>query len=78
VQTTDVGRIARVDITNDNSYHSHMATTPPKPDINEPNPSPPRVSSEALLGTARQLVIMHNGREYCLRLTQNGRLILTA
>jgi hemin uptake protein HemP len=37
-----------------------------------------RVSSEALLGRRRELVITHNGREYHLRLTQNGKLILTA
>jgi hemin uptake protein HemP len=37
-----------------------------------------RVSSEALLGGAKALVILHNGREYRLRLTQNGKLILTA
>jgi len=42
-------------------------------------PSEPRkVSSEALLGAGRELVILHNGREYRLRLTQNGKLILTA
>ena len=40
--------------------------------------SPERISSEALLGRRRELVIMHNGREYHLRLTQNGKLILTA
>jgi hemin uptake protein HemP len=39
---------------------------------------PQRVSSESLLGHQRELVIMHNGREYHLRLTQNGKLILTA
>lgn len=39
---------------------------------------PARVSSEALLGQRRELVIVHNGREYHLRLTQNGKLILTA
>ena len=39
---------------------------------------PDRVSSEALLGARRELVIVHNGREYHLRLTQNGKLILTA
>lgn len=39
---------------------------------------PDRVSSEALLGPRKELVIMHNGREYRLRLTQNGKLILTA
>ena len=37
-----------------------------------------RVSSEALLGERKELVIVHNGREYRLRLTQNGKLILTA
>jgi hemin uptake protein HemP len=37
-----------------------------------------RVSSEALLGRAKELVIVHNGREYRLRLTQNGKLLLTA
>jgi hemin uptake protein HemP len=38
----------------------------------------PRVSSSELLGTAAGLVIVHNGREYLLRVTQNGKLILTA
>lgn len=40
--------------------------------------APQRISSESLLGHRRELVIMHNGREYHLRLTQNGKLILTA
>ena len=40
--------------------------------------TPPRVSSQVLLGARKELVIVHNGREYRLRLTQNGRLILTA
>lgn len=34
--------------------------------------------SDRLLGARRELVIEHNGREYRLRLTQNGKLILTA
>jgi hemin uptake protein HemP len=37
-----------------------------------------RVTSETLLGAKKELVIVHNGREYRLRLTQNGKLILTA
>jgi hemin uptake protein HemP len=37
-----------------------------------------RVSSESLLGEHKELVIVHKGREYRLRLTQNGKLILTA
>jgi hemin uptake protein HemP len=43
-----------------------------------PSPAPQRVASEALLGPHRELVIVHNGREYRLRLTQNDKLILTA
>jgi hemin uptake protein HemP len=43
-----------------------------------PQPSPRRVTSESLLGQRKELVIVHNGREYRLRLTQNGKLILTA
>jgi len=38
----------------------------------------PRIPSEVLLGPRGELVILHNGREYRLRLTQNGKLILTA
>lgn len=37
-----------------------------------------KVSSRELLGEAGELVIVHGGREYRLRLTQHGRLILTA
>jgi hemin uptake protein HemP len=39
---------------------------------------PTRVSSESLLGPRGELLIIHKGREYRLRLTQNGKLILTA
>ena len=41
-------------------------------------PPPAKVKSETLLGRARELVITHNGRDYRLRVTQNGKLILTA
>ena len=37
-----------------------------------------RVMSGQLLGNRRELIIEHDGREYRLRRTQNGRLILTA
>ena len=39
---------------------------------------PAKVPSHALLGPRKELVITHNGREYRLRVTQNGKLILTA
>jgi hemin uptake protein HemP len=37
-----------------------------------------RLSSAALLQGQRQVVIEHGGREYRLRLTAQGKLILTA
>lgn len=38
----------------------------------------PRVRSEALLGPGGVLIIEHSGREYRLRQTSTGKLILTA
>jgi hemin uptake protein HemP len=37
-----------------------------------------RVTSRDLLGGRGELIIVHAGREYKLRVTQNGKLILTA
>jgi hemin uptake protein HemP len=51
-------------------------TTPQQPA--QPSSGLKRVTSESLLGQAKELVIVHNSREYRLRLTQNGKLILTA
>lgn len=54
-----------------------------------PQPSPPthldsssaspirRISSQRLLAGERELVIQHLGSEYHLRVTRNGKLILT-
>lgn len=50
----------------------------PTPQEKKTPPAPPRTTSEALLGKERVLVIVHNGREYRLMVTQNGKLILTA
>jgi len=44
----------------------------------EQDAAAPRLTSQALLGGRREVVIVHAGREYRLRLTQNGKLILTA
>jgi len=49
-------------------------TTPAQPIA----PAPAKVPSQSLLGPRKELVITHNGREYRLRVTQNGKLILTA
>ena len=37
-----------------------------------------RIVSRHLLGAKDELIIEHEGREYRLRRTQNGKLILTA
>jgi hemin uptake protein HemP len=37
-----------------------------------------RVTSKELLGERNILIIEHGGREYLLRVTQQGKLILTA
>ncbi len=75
-----------IDRTNENHYHSRMeppaksypgAQTQPAPQ-SESCSHPRCVASEQLLGAARELLIMHAGRQYRLRLTQNGKLILTA
>jgi hemin uptake protein HemP len=46
--------------------------------LNEPLSEAPQVTSETLLGPNGELVIEHRGRAYRLRITQNGKLILTA
>ena len=51
----------------------------PAPDQSASAPSGPRrVRSEELLKGGVELLIEHQGREYRLRVTQNGKLILTA
>ena len=55
-----------------------MATEVVNPPIGEPASTLRQVSSKDLFGKSRELVIVHNGREYRLRLTQNDKLILTA
>jgi hemin uptake protein HemP len=41
-------------------------------------PRPRRVRSADLFGSDGQLIIEHGGREYRLRVTNSGKLILTA
>lgn len=65
---------------------SQSSSTPPEdPNARHADASPQpnaaavqRVSSAALLGNADRLIIEHQGRDYQLRLTANGKLILTA
>ena len=49
----------------------------PRPEAPDPFPDG-RAMSQQLVGSRGELVIEHMGREYRLRLTQSGKLILTA
>lgn len=42
-----------------------------------PDPAAPRIASAELLGTGRELMILHGQDTYRLRLTRHGKLILT-
>lgn len=55
-----------------------LEQAPLRKDCGATEHTPVRVTSESLLGHRQVLVIVHKGREYRLRLTQNGKLILTA
>jgi len=49
----------------------------PSPDA-EPGEKVKRIASRDLFGSSREIVIDHAGRLYRMRITQNGKLILTA
>lgn len=44
---------------------------------NAPNPQPIRIELASLLAGRREAIIVHNGEDYRLRVTSNGKLILT-
>ena len=54
------------------------ATTPGVREKTATGRQPTRVPSEALLGALGELIIVHAGREYRLRRTSLGKLLLTA
>ena len=43
----------------------------------QPVPKPRRVDVSQLIGAAREIILMHQGEEYRLRITSNRKLILT-
>ncbi|MEO8346796.1 MAG: hemin uptake protein HemP [Betaproteobacteria bacterium] len=51
---------------------------PPLAGLGTNSPPTRRVRSEELFRGAREIVIEHDQRKYQLRITQNGKLILTA
>jgi len=50
---------------------------PCKPDSTSADPAPRRLDVQTLLGPAQEVVLVHNGEDYRLRITSKGRLILT-
>ena len=52
--------------------HLDSTSTPNKEEITQP-----RLNSLELFGAAREIVIEHDDEEYRLRLTRQGKLILT-
>jgi hemin uptake protein HemP len=56
----------------------HDVQLPPDPHpASAPAPDLKRVSSEELIGPAREVLIRHAGCDYRLRITRQGKLILT-
>lgn len=64
------------------SASTHAQTNSPTPssvlDSSVDSREPRKVTSEMLLAGSKELVIKHAGRDYHLRLTKLGKLILTA
>ena len=53
---------------------------PPRPSETRfytPRPPRQRVSTTDLMGGGRELILLHEGEEYILRITKAGKLILT-
>ena len=50
----------------------------PAPASTPTTPAPRKISSRELFNGAREIVIEHGDRLYRMRITQNGKLILTA
>lgn len=48
-----------------------------KAPADNPSPAVPRIPVGEILGSGREAVLVHDRAEYRLRLTSNGKLILT-
>ena len=53
------------------------AAKPAPKDSARSTPSVPRIAISDLLAGGREAILLHDGTEYRLRLTSNGKLILT-
>jgi hemin uptake protein HemP len=69
---------------NSNGYHLHMnddRTSPAKSEMPiqaaDGNVANQPLTSRVLFGGRKEIVIVHDGEEYRLRITRNNKLILT-
>ena len=59
--------------------HDDPVSSKPAVPAADPRMSDPRrITSKDLFSGVREVIIEHDGRQYRLRITQNGKLILTA
>lgn len=55
-----------------------MQNLPPPSDASAPKPAAAKeIDVMTLIGNAREVVLLHRGERYRLRVTANGKLILT-
>jgi hemin uptake protein HemP len=59
------------------TMNAEMPSTPSKPEPQLSWPHRKRVRTADLMQGAREVVIVHEGEEYILRITKAGKLILT-
>ena len=51
---------------------------PRKPEnFSEKGPTIPRIDARSILASSREVILVHNEKEYRLRITSNDKLILT-
>jgi hemin uptake protein HemP len=55
----------------------HPPATPPGDPVPAKAQSPREIDVASLVGAGREVVIVHKGERYRLRITANGKLILT-
>ena len=57
--------------------HPQTPSEPPNPRFYVPRPPRQRVSTTDLMRGSGELILLHEGKEYILRITKSGKLILT-
>ena len=64
-------------LTPQNKALAERLVSPPKRTGTPDQPGLPRIEISTLLGDSREVILLHNGEAYRLRVTANNKLILT-